>query len=161
MEKEKKTEDFVSKALQEPVPMEQQSFESQLSIVEQIAKVAASLDTAEVIDVDLASDYWTPSALLESKKLIFMGVQERWVDDIANPGTEKLLATAFFVEKTKQGEKETLKRVCNASKKLLGIIADANIQPGTPLLVTYIGKLKNKKNLFFSDNWSIKPIKVS
>ncbi|WP_448529186.1 hypothetical protein [Raineya sp.] len=131
-----------------------------LSIVEQIARVAHNLESAEVIDVDLASDYWTPTAPLESKKLIFMGIQERLVDDIASPGTQKLLPTAFFVEKTKQGDKETLRRVCNASKKLLGVIADANIQAGTPLLVTYLGKVKNKTNQFSSDSWSVKPIKI-
>jgi hypothetical protein len=137
------------------------SIEAQMSIVEQIAKVAANLDTAEVIDVDLASDYWTPQNPLESKKLIFMGIQNRLVEDISNPAQTRELPTAFFVEKVVQGDKETLRRVCNASKKLLGVIRDCNIQASTPVLVTYLGKVKNKTNQFSSDSWSVKPIKVS
>lgn len=135
---------------------------SQFATLEQIAKITQNLNDAEVIDVDLASDYWSPTAALESKKLIFIGVQEREVDDMANPGQSRMLPTAFFIENVVgEGGKATVKRVCNASRKLLGVLSDNNIQVNTPLLVTYLGKVKNKTNNFSSDTWSVKPIKLA
>lgn len=157
MSKEKETPKEEGLALQNQIT---NGIEEQISLAEKVALIAANIEEGEVVDLDLAADYWTPTGMLESKRLVFLSIQERLVEDINDPNEKKLLSTAFFVEKTTQNGKETLRRVCNSSKKLLGVLTDNNIQPGTGLFVTYLGKVKNKTNSFSSDSWSIKPIKV-
>ncbi|KOY85072.1 hypothetical protein AD998_01925 [bacterium 336/3] len=141
---------------------ELQQVGSQFVTLEQIAKIAQNLNDAEVIDVDLASDYWSPKTLLECKKLLFLVIQDREVNDINDPSKRVMLPTAFFIENVVgEGGKTTVKRVCNSSRKLLGLLADNNVQPNTPLLVTYLGKVKNKTNQFDSETWSVKHLKLA
>jgi len=119
------------------------------------------LDTADTLPINLSSEYWTPAPLGtgqkegEAKRLFFSHIENREVVDEAT-GAINLLPTAFFLEK----KNNAIVTVCNSSKRLVGTIENNKIQRGTPLLVTYMGKQKNKNNAFFSDFWSIKPLVV-
>lgn len=114
------------------------------------------LDNAEVLPLDLMSDYWTPEKEGEMKRVFFQRIGIR---DVLDQETNEVfqLECAFFVEKS-NGD---IKSVVNGSKRLVGSIEANNIQPGTPLQVTYLGKRNNSTNAYKSDNWSIKPLIVS
>jgi hypothetical protein len=103
--------------------------------------------------IDLMGEYWTPVDKGENKRMFFDRIQDRVVKD-EQTGESLLLPCAFFVEK-KAGE---LKMVANGSKRLVGLMENLNIQRGTPLSITYLGKKKNNTNSFLSDQWSVKPI---
>lgn len=113
------------------------------------------LDAADVLPLDLMSDYWSPENLGESKRLIFVKLDVALVKDQA---TEEVveLPCAFFLEKSQ----EKVVQIRNGSRRLVGAIEAAGIQPGTPLLVTYLGKKNNRTNAYKSDNWSIKPLLI-
>ena len=122
-----------------------------------IQSIAQGLDTAEVIDVNLATAYWSPEKVLDKKRLIFLEVKEMLTDDIADATKKKLLRTAVFVENVDG----TLVRTSNASKKLVGILDDSHLASGTRLEVTYLGKVKNKSNNYTSDSWAVKLLSIN
>lgn len=114
------------------------------------------LDDAVEYPVDLMADYWTPETPGEAKRLYFDKIAPRLVKDVSSDAMLEL-ECAFFVE-SKDGE---LKSISNGSKRLVGAIQSNGIQRGTPLLITFMGKKKNKSNSYMSDNWSIKPLVVN
>lgn len=114
------------------------------------------LGDAVEIPVNISSEYWTPEKEGESKRVFFSHIADRALVDKDSGEVTENLPTAFFFEK-KNGAINT---VCNSSKRLVGAIEQNNIQKGTPLLITYLGKQKNVNNSFFSDRWSIKPLIV-
>jgi hypothetical protein len=111
------------------------------------------LSKAEILPLDLMSDYWTPTKEGESKRLFFDRIGTRNVKD-EKTGEVFELECAYFVEVV-DGEPTT---ISNGSKRLLGAIENNDIQHGTPLLITYKGKKKNSTNAFQSDHWSVKPL---
>lgn len=119
------------------------------------------LEEADALPINLTSEYWTPAPLEngqkegESKRLFFSHIEDQEIVDKDN-GNVSILPTAFFLEK----RNGTILTVCNASKRLVGAMQNNNIQRGTALLITYMGKQKNKNNSFLSDFWSIKPLIV-
>ncbi len=115
------------------------------------------LSKADVFPFDLMADYWTPEGTGESKRVIFDRIAERAVAD-QQTGETIDLECAFFLEQQGGGE---LKTVSNGSKRLVGALQAYNIQKGTPLLITYLGKRKNRTNQFSSDVWSIKPLRIA
>lgn len=114
------------------------------------------LQDAKEIPFDLMSDYWTPEKEGESKRLVFDSIRTRLVKDIQSDDTIEL-DCAFFFEQT-NGQ---IKTVCNGSKRLVGVIESYKIQRGTALLITYMGKKRNKSNSFFSDIWSVRPLIIN
>lgn len=116
-----------------------------------------SLADAEPFPFDLMADYWTPESEGESKRVYFDRIAERAVAD-QQTGDVIDLECAFFLEEQGGGE---LKTISNGSKRLVGALQAYNIQKGTPLLITYLGKRKNRTNSFKSDVWSIRPLRIA
>lgn len=114
-----------------------------------------NLEDAAVLPLDLSSEYWTPENAGEAKRVIFVKIEETLVQDVNDPLVVIPLPCAFFLEKTKDGAKQ----IRNGSKRLIAAIE--NLASGTPLLISYRGKIRNKTNHFHSDNWSVKPLILS
>jgi hypothetical protein len=110
------------------------------------------LENAQVLPLDLSSEYWTPVNAGESKRLIFIKIENTQVQDITDPSVILDLPCVYFLEKTDEG----VKQIRNGSKRLVAAVE--NVRQGTPLLLQYRGKVRNKNNSFMSDNWSVKPL---
>lgn len=115
-------------------------------------KEMPNLSEADVLPLDLSSEYWTPLNAGEAKRLLFVKIEETMVQDINDPSILFNLPCAFFLEQANDG----IKQIRNGSRRLVAALE--NLTQGTPLLVTYRGKIRNKTNSFSSDNWSIKPL---
>lgn len=121
-----------------------------------------NLNEADVLPVDLTGNYWTPEEEGEAKRLFFVEIKPQQV--LSSSGTGEIidLDCAVFLE---QKEDKTVQTIINGSRRLVGVLESymnqALIGYGTPLLITYLGKKRNKTNSFQSDNWSIKPLKIS
>lgn len=120
------------------------------------SKPLPDIENAEVAPFDLMADYWTPEKPGENKRVFFDKIGTRFVKDLNSDGLIEL-ECAFFLEQ-KDGE---VKSVSNGSKRLVGAIESNQIKRGVPLLITFLGKTKNKNNNFQSDSWSIKPLKIN
>ncbi len=114
------------------------------------------LDKATELPFDLMADYWTPTKEGECKRVFFDKIATRKVRDMQT-SEEIDLECAFFLVK----ENGAMKSISNGAKKLVSAIENNNIQRGTPLLLTYMGKKKNATNNFQSDNWSVKPLIIN
>lgn len=112
-----------------------------------------ALDDAEVAPISLKVDYWSPATPGESKRVIF---QKIGTTQVLNQATGELidLESAFFATK----ENGVAKMICNGARRLVGQIQGGKIAPGTPLLITYKGKVRNKSNGFMSDDWDCSPL---
>lgn len=130
----------------------QQKFE----LVNLDSGVLPDLSDAKEIPFDLMSDYWTPDKEGESKRLIFDSIRTRLVRDMQTDDTLELDCAFFFEQVNGQ-----VKTVCNGSKRLVGVIESYKIQRGTALLITYMGKKRNKSNSFLSDIWSVRPLIIN
>ena len=128
-----------------------------LSVLNLEKGVIPDLKNMQTMPFDLMSDYWTPEKAGESKRLVFDTVRTRMVKDMQT-GEAIELDCAFFFERSDEGQ---VKTVCNGSKRLIGVIEAYNIQRGAPMLITYMGKQKNRTNSFFSDIWSVKPLIIN
>lgn len=115
-------------------------------------KEMPNLEEAAVLPLDLSSEYWTPLNAGEAKRLLFVKIEDTQVQDINDASVVLNLPCAFFLEKSSDG----VKQIRNGSKRLIAALE--NLSGGTPLLVTYRGKIRNKTNSFSSDNWSVKPL---
>lgn len=127
-----------------------------------LTKPLPDLDGADIMPIDLMSDYWTPEMPGEAKRVVFVKLDTSPVRDVNDPEVTHDLACAYFLEKTEKGE---IRQIRNGSKRLVGaletVIAQGMVGQGTPLLVTFLGKKQNRTNSFKSDNWSIKPLKLN
>jgi hypothetical protein len=119
------------------------------------------LADATVVPISLNFSYWTPENKGDSKRAFFLEVRPEKVQAV-NADGETELDCAIFLEQLPDG---TVQQIGNGSKRLVGPIMDAVdrglIQKGVPLLITYLGKKKNKTNSFMSDDWSIKPLIIN
>jgi len=119
-----------------------------------------NLTDAIEMPLDLMSDYWTPENPGEFKRVFFdrIDISQALVKD--KDGLDVLidLECAYFLEQDKNQE---IKSVRNGSKRLVGALLSQNMQRGTALKITYLGKKKNRNNSFLSDNWSVKPLIVN
>lgn len=115
------------------------------------------LKESEVMPIDLMSDYWTPEEKGEEKRVFFVQIG---VSDVVDQETGETfpLECAFFLEQDGKGQ---VKQIRNGSKRLVGALVANQVKQGTPLLITYMGKKKNRTNSFQSDSWSIKPLRVN
>lgn len=107
------------------------------------------LSEAEEFPLDLVADYWTPSALQESKRVYFDTLKMRSVLDQQSGEMIELLCAYFF-----ERIGDDVKTISNGSKRLVGIFEGGSIARGTPLQITYLGKKKGSK--FYYDDWSVK-----
>jgi hypothetical protein len=118
----------------------------------------ADLQNAEVAPFDLMSDYWSPEMKGESRRVLFDRIQTMSTVDQASGEVIELECAFFFYQETPGGP---IKQIRNGSKRLVGGIQGFNIPRLTPLLIKYLGKVKNKNNANQSDNWSITPLRVN
>lgn len=128
-----------------------------MQVVDMSTGSIPDLDDAQEVPIDLMSDYWTPENPGEHKRVYFDCLKEREVKDFNDENITTTLLCAFFYEKEKDKPAHV---ISNGSKRLVGLLENLNIQRGTPLLITYLGKKKNTKNNFKSDIWSVKPLIV-
>lgn len=131
------------------VPAKQENFQMQKLSVDNID----ALDDAEAAPIELSSSYWSPSLPGESRRVIFDRIDVSIVPSI-NDGEPIELECAFFLVK----ENGSVKQIANGSKRLVGTLQSFRIERGTPLQITFEGKVKNKNNNFSSDSWSVVPL---
>jgi hypothetical protein len=120
------------------------------------------LSKANVIPVDIATEYWQPVMPGESKRVVFDRIDTCKAPDYNNPDALVELECAFFFERA--GEK--IQSISNGSKRLVNAIQNLMNSPHSPfeimrgslLEITFKGKVKNKTNSFSSDCWGIRPI---
>ena len=113
------------------------------------------LSLGEVLPFDLLDDYWSPQDKGEAKRLIYSHVEKRRFADQQNPDAIIELETAIFFE---QANDKSFKQVTNASWRLVKAVS--GLPEKTPVLITFMGKTRNKNNSYMSDNWSVKPLLI-
>jgi hypothetical protein len=106
----------------------------------------------ETESFSLNSHYWNPEPE-EEKRVVFMefGVETHTRQD--GDGTIEL-EVAIFLE-MHNGRK---RRISNGAKRLVSTLKNNDVQPGTPLLISYEGKVKNKTNQFSCDDFEVIPL---
>jgi len=134
------------------VDNELQKKDNRFNVVD-LTKELPDLDNMEAAKFDLMSDYWTPEVKGEFKRVVFTHIDSRMVRGENDELIE--LKCAYFLEQVAKGD---YKQISNGSKRLVGAIENAQIQKGTALLITYMGKRSNTTNSFKSDYWSVKPL---
>lgn len=117
-----------------------------------------ALQDAEVAPFDLMSDYWSPEMKGESRRVLFDRIQTMTTVDQVSGEVIDLECAFFFYQETPGGP---IKQIRNGSKRLVGAIQGFNVPRLTPLLIKYLGKVKNKNNANQSDNWSITTLRVN
>lgn len=118
----------------------------------------SALHTAEPAPFDLMGDYWSPVNAGESRRVLFDCIQAMSVVDQQSGEVVELNCAYFFYQETPDGP---IKRIRNGSKRLVGGIEGSNICRLTPLLIKYLGKIRNKNNSNLSDNWQITPLQIN
>lgn len=103
---------------------------------------------------DLSSEYWTPENG-EVRRLIFWGVDKRMAPRHDNPNESIELDCCVFIEPTNEG----YSTISNGSKRLVAAFENNEVQRGTPVQVTYLGKKRNRTNPHSSDHWSVITLK--
>jgi len=117
-------------------------------------------EDANTLPVDLSSSYWTPETEGESKRGFYQRIENSIYED-EKTGEIIELPCVIFIAQDKNGNVTTVR---NGSKRLVAAIEEAvndgRITTGMPLLITFLGKQKNKTNQYMSDRWSVKPLIV-
>ncbi len=117
-----------------------------------------NLDDAEIMPIELTTLYWTPETKGETKRVYFDNIILRQMPALNEAATSEepvVLPCAYFFEQTEEG----INRICNASKRLVAALEGNFVRRGTPLIIKYLGKVKNNTNAFKSDAWSVMPLK--
>lgn len=126
-----------------------------------LTKNLPDLSAASEMPIDLCGNYWTPEETNESKRLFFVEIKPQAVLSANGNGEIIQLDCATFLEQKTDG---TVQTVTNGSRRLVGVLEQyveaGAIKQGTPLMITYNGKRKNKTNNFTSDSWSIRPLLI-
>lgn len=118
----------------------------------------SALHTAEPAPFDLMGDYWSPVNSGESRRVLFDRIQPMDVVDQITGEIVPLSCAYFFYQETAESP---IKQIRNGSKRLVGAIESYNIPRLTPLLIKYLGKIRNKNNSNLSDNWQITPLQIN
>jgi hypothetical protein len=121
--------------------------------VNEIIKLDAipTLDDYVPASVDLSGEYWTPEEG-ETKRLIFWSVEQRTVPDQKDANKLVDLQCCVFIDPQASGQHKTL---ANGSKRLVAAFENTEMQQGTPVQITYVGKKRNRTNANLSDHWSV------
>ena len=110
--------------------------------------------------IDLSSSYWTPEIEGESIRGFYQRIESSTYTNEKTGETIELPCVIILA----QNEKGDITTLRNGSKRLVASIEEAvndgRITIGMPLLITFIGKEKNKTNPYMSDRWSVKPLLV-
>ena len=114
-----------------------------------------TLDDYVPASVDLSGEYWTPEEG-ETKRLIFWAVEQRTVSDQKDANKLVDLQCCVFIDPQKDGQHKTLS---NGSKRLVAAFENTQMQQGTPVQITYVGKKRNRTNANLSDHWSVLVLK--
>lgn len=116
---------------------------------------------AKPLPVDLSSTYWTPEEKGEEMRGFYQRIEESTYTN-ETTGEQIQLPCLILIAQNKDGNITTIR---NGSKRLVASIEDAvndgRLTAGTPILITYLGKERNKTNSFMSDRWSVKPLIVN
>ena len=112
------------------------------------------LSKCDVAPTELLGEYWSPETVGESKRVFFVGFDTQNVIEQAT-GENRELNIVKFIEK--QGDE--FRTIRNGSARLYGAFEQfaRDLKPGTPFLITYLGKQKTNTGKF-ADSWSVKPI---
>lgn len=121
------------------------------------ASVFEALKTAEVLPLNIVSEYWQPIDKGEMKRLIFNGVHTEQVMDTRS-GEMVDLSVAYFIEPTADGQGKVLR---NASKLLVGAFEGKPwfVEGESMFQITYLGKKKFSSGNV-GDNWSIQELRL-
>lgn len=119
------------------------------------AKELPDLDNAEVMPMELSSEYWEPQGEGEVKRVVFSHIEDSSMPKRDAPGEFTLVPTAFFYEK----RDDSIVLIRQASKMLVAAIQNNAVRRGTPLMIVYTGK-KKFKNGNLGDSWSVKPLLI-
>lgn len=111
------------------------------------------LNQAKAAPLELTGEYWTPESIGESRRAFFNELRQESSVSVETGETVDILV-AYFVWEV-GGDRKVFR---NASRRLTGVLESVKVEKGTPLEITYLGKVKNKNNAFKSDNWSVKPL---
>ena len=111
----------------------------------------ASMPTAPI---DYAVQYWTPKPEGESRDVVFFELDHNYQSADPNTGETKTLPTAFFAWRDENGN---IVKISNSTARLIAALENAKVRPGAGLTIQYLGKIKNKTNGYFSDNWRVLP----
>lgn len=119
-----------------------------------------TLRDCETLPIELSSTYWTPDKEGDSFKGFYQGIETSAYED-RKTGELIDLPCAMFLIQISGGDVATIR---NGSKRLVAALEDAvergRIAIGSPMMVTFTGKKRNKRNEYSSDTWSIKPLIV-
>jgi hypothetical protein len=132
----------------------QQNNDSLFIAVDMTGSELPDLDDAEIMPIELTSTYWTPEAAGECKKVFFDSIKTRLMPAQREGEDPIVLPCAYFIEKVGNDYVS----ICNGSKRLVAAIENGLVRRGVPLIITYLGKMKNATNAFKSDSWSVKPL---
>ena len=114
-----------------------------------------NLEDAEVMPLELSSEYWEPGVEGEVKKVVFSHIEDASMPKRDAPGEFALVPTAFFYEQ-RDG---SIVLIRQASKMLVASIQNNAVRRGTPMQIIYTGK-KKFKNGNMGDTWSVKPLLI-
>lgn len=112
------------------------------------------LKKATPATLELSGEYWSPDQIGEQRRAFFNELRQE-ISIKPDTGESIDLLVAYFVWEDAKGNMKVFR---NASRRLTGVLENINLQKGTPVEITYMGKVKNKNNSFMSDNWSIRPL---
>lgn len=112
------------------------------------------LDDYEPAGVDLCPEYWTPKEVGESRRMLYLGIEERPMPSADDPNKLVNLECVLFVEPG-----EVARVVANGSKRLVGVFEGDKIKVGTPFEITYQGEAENSTNNKKSHSWSVVELK--
>jgi len=114
--------------------------------------------------ISLGNAYWTPSEKGEYKRGVIVGVESQQYERIDETTGEVTYIDLPCVIFAAQNEDLTLSRMANGSKRLVATIEQslrtgAIIALKTPVIIKYMGKVKNTTNAFKSDSFEVKELK--
>lgn len=119
------------------------------------------LSTAREMPIDLSSTYWTPEKPGEFMRCFFQRIEPSLYTNEKTGEVIELPCVILIA----QNEKKEITTIRNGSKRLVASIeeavTDGRIVTGMPMIITYLGKKKNKTNPYLSDTWSVRPLIIS
>ena len=114
--------------------------------------------------ISMGHVYWTPTEKGELKRGVIVGVETQQYERIDESTGEITYIDLPCVVFAAQNPDLTLTRMANGSKRLVATI-EQSLKTGaiipfkTPVIIKYLGKVKNSTNAFKSDSFEVKELK--